>query len=182
MPAPLIYLYIIGVGKQLSSFRFYNFSNCNSDKAYCSVLPNSAGGLMEFKLWLLDNFKPIIRFGLLASTARSLVSALIPFIPLERASVTKSITGSSEKQSNHPHSRWFICSLKFRFSEQQKTPQWRTGPCPNKKPLFQLWMRGHLFVVQSFFSGTQIYTFISSDPSSEGRYTSISYSPAREYP
>ena len=137
---------------------------------------------MEFKLWLLDNFKPIIRFGLLASTARSLVSALIPFIPLERASVTKSIAGSSEKQSNHPHSRWFICSLKFRFSEQQKTPQWRTGPCPNKKPLFQLWMRGHLFVVQSFFSGTQIYTFISSDPSSEGRYTSISYSPAREYP
>ena len=179
MQAPLIYLYIIGVGKQLSSFRFYNFSNCNSDKAYCSVLPNSAGGLMEFKLWLLDNFKPIIRFGLLASTARSLVSALIPFIPLERASVTKSIAGSSEKQSNHPHSRWFICSLKFRFSEQQKTPQWRTGPCPNKKPLFQLWMRGHLFVVQSFFSGTQIYTFISSHPSSQARYTSKSYSPSR---
>ena len=58
---------------------------------------------MEFKLWLLDNFKPIIRFGLLASTARSLVSALIPFIPLERASVPKSIAGSSEKQSNHQH-------------------------------------------------------------------------------
>lgn len=30
-------------------------------------------------------------------------------------------------------SRWFICSQKFRFSDQRKTPQLRTGLCPNKK-------------------------------------------------
>ena len=42
-----------------------------------------------------------------------------------------------------------ICFPKFRFSDQRKTPQCKTGPCPNKKmgnpdwncPLFVLIMR-----------------------------------------
>ena len=42
-------------------------------------------------------------------------------------------TENTDTNSNHPQSRWFICSPKFRFSDQRKTPQWRTGPCPNNK-------------------------------------------------
>lgn len=37
-------------------------------------------------------------------------------------------------------------------------------------------------IIQAFLSGTQIYTCISFEPSSGGKYTSMSYSPAREYP
>ena len=33
----------------------------------------------------------------------------------------------------HPHSRWFICFPKFRFSDHRNTPQCKTGPCPNNK-------------------------------------------------
>ncbi|GAA6277468.1 hypothetical protein F170042I7_36540 [Blautia caecimuris] len=34
------------------------------------------------------------------------------------------------------NSRSFICFSKFRFSEQRKTPQCKTGTCPNKEKLY----------------------------------------------
>ena len=50
-------------------------------------------------------------------------------------------TENTDTNSNHPQSRWFICSPKFRFSDQRKTPQWRTGPCPkNKKKDIRFWI------------------------------------------
>ena len=39
----------------------------------------------------------------------------------------------SQVNYNHDHRLWFICFPKFRFSDQRKTSQCKTGPCPNKK-------------------------------------------------
>ena len=56
-------------------------------------------------------------------------------------------TENTDTNSNHPQSRWFICSPKFRFSDQRKTPQWRTGPCPkNKKKDIRFWISFFLFL------------------------------------